>query len=372
MTARVPYLAGLARRVAGPETGTAGSGGDRGPDRTAPSLRPAPPLFADPALPLDGLLELRGTEGRYPDPLADDPAEQADLGSWPVTPGEPRPPVARTGSVPWSSSQAEPLAMPGISVPPATGFPAPEAAWPAADTGAPADLFAAGPGHFGTGTAPRAAGPSPRAPDHGPRAATPGLPAAPVGAPGRGIGAAPTPAAGSRSPTIPARDTTTGAAAAPPATATAPAAATVLVSSRAAGLSAAGEAVLVPASPPAGPADSVPAGSWPAGHATTGPGGASPGGISPEVTGARMAGAGLSGPGRSRRGAPGRVTIGTIEVTVVPPARPAHEAGGRHVASGSRPSVPRAERRSPTSGLAGEHSIPLRDGLRRWYGIAQG
>jgi hypothetical protein len=68
----------------------------------------------------------------------------------------------------------------------------------------------------------------------------------------------------------------------------------------------------------------------------------------------------------SRREAPGRVTIGAIEVTVVPPARP---AGGR---GEPRPApAPAVQPRSaPSPAEAG--GARLRDGLRRWYGIAQG
>jgi hypothetical protein len=59
------------------------------------------------------------------------------------------------------------------------------------------------------------------------------------------------------------------------------------------------------------------------------------------------------------RAQPETVSIGTIEVTVVPPAKPR--------AVPPRP-VPRRER--PPSRLAA--SDPLRDGRRRWYGVAQG
>jgi hypothetical protein len=73
-----------------------------------------------------------------------------------------------------------------------------------------------------------------------------------------------------------------------------------------------------------------------------------------------------AGAGRPAREAPARVTIGTIEVTVVPPARPA-----RGAAEPARvPPLPPAAR--PASPLAETGSARLRSGLRRWYGIAQG
>jgi hypothetical protein len=59
------------------------------------------------------------------------------------------------------------------------------------------------------------------------------------------------------------------------------------------------------------------------------------------------------------RAQPESVSIGTIEVTVVPPAKP------RVV-----PPRPAPRRERPPSRLAG--SDPLRDGRRRWYGVAQG
>jgi hypothetical protein len=77
-------------------------------------------------------------------------------------------------------------------------------------------------------------------------------------------------------------------------------------------------------------------------------------------------------PGRSRREPPGRVTIGTIEVTVVPPARPAHGAGTPPRIAPPLPAelLPAGHRAAPRFAEAG--TARLRDGLRRWYGIAQG
>jgi hypothetical protein len=75
------------------------------------------------------------------------------------------------------------------------------------------------------------------------------------------------------------------------------------------------------------------------------------------------------GPGGSARGsaAPARVTIGTIEVTVVPPARPPQSA----TEPARVPPLPPARRHS-ASPPAEAGSARLRGGLRRWYGIAQG
>jgi translation initiation factor IF-2 len=68
-----------------------------------------------------------------------------------------------------------------------------------------------------------------------------------------------------------------------------------------------------------------------------------------------------SGPSR-KPGAPARpgVSIGTIEVTVVPPAPPL-------------PEPPRTQAAHPVAKLAESAGTGrLRDGLRRWYGTAQG
>jgi len=63
-----------------------------------------------------------------------------------------------------------------------------------------------------------------------------------------------------------------------------------------------------------------------------------------------------------------RVSIGTIEVTVVPPAAPTPAAGTVRTPAQTAPSRSRAG-----SALAlSPGSDRLRDGLRRWYGIAQG
>lgn len=65
--------------------------------------------------------------------------------------------------------------------------------------------------------------------------------------------------------------------------------------------------------------------------------------------------------------APPRVTIGTIEVTVVPSARFAHGTPG------PAPAPPAGAPPQPATPLAEEDTAwPPPDGLRRWYGIAQG
>jgi hypothetical protein len=76
------------------------------------------------------------------------------------------------------------------------------------------------------------------------------------------------------------------------------------------------------------------------------------------------------GPAGAARGsaAPPRVTIGTIEVTVVPPAPPPFgPAGPAQVAP-----EPLTTRPPAASPLAEDRSARLRGGLRRWYGIAHG
>lgn len=63
-----------------------------------------------------------------------------------------------------------------------------------------------------------------------------------------------------------------------------------------------------------------------------------------------------------------RLSIGTIEVTVVPPARPAPPAS--NVPPPALGALSRS--RSGTMLDASPGSDPLRDGWRRWYGTAQG
>jgi hypothetical protein len=153
-----------------------------------------------------------------------------------------------------------------------------------------------------------------------------------------------------------------------------------------------------PAAPPSGPGTAVPAGSRPgqraddagtsvargaAGHREPGAGRATAPDRPRELTPVRdlmpppasrtgpatMPGTEPGEPYREPR-APGRpyLSIGTIEVTVVPPAPPA--AAGRE-AQPSPPVTPRWSR--PPSLLASSAGRDrLRDGLRRWYGTAQG
>lgn len=73
-----------------------------------------------------------------------------------------------------------------------------------------------------------------------------------------------------------------------------------------------------------------------------------------------------TGPGRRRPpvGRPAQVSIGAIEVTVVPPAEPA--------APQSTPPERRDRPRPVSAPPAFSGADRLRDGLRRWHGIAQG
>jgi hypothetical protein len=63
-----------------------------------------------------------------------------------------------------------------------------------------------------------------------------------------------------------------------------------------------------------------------------------------------------------------RVSIGTIEVTVVPPARPVLPADRIQPAA----EAPRGRPRFPSASTESADAGRLRDGLRRWYGTAQG
>jgi len=152
-----------------------------------------------------------------------------------------------------------------------------------------------------------------------------------------------------------------------------------------------------PTAPPSGPGMAAPAGSRPgqrddagasvarggAGHRGPGAGRATAPGRPPELAPVRE----LMPPPASRAGpatmpgpepgepyreprAPGRpyLSIGTIEVTVVPPAPPA--AAGREAQP--PPPVTPGWSRPPSLLASGAGRDSLRDGLRRWYGTAQG
>ena len=71
---------------------------------------------------------------------------------------------------------------------------------------------------------------------------------------------------------------------------------------------------------------------------------------------------------KPRAAGPPRVSIGTIDVTVLPPAPPAPPAPG------IRPPAQAARgwTRPPSLLAATAGAGRLRDGLRRWYGTAQG
>ncbi len=70
---------------------------------------------------------------------------------------------------------------------------------------------------------------------------------------------------------------------------------------------------------------------------------------------------GLPRPGTDR---PPRVSIGTIEVTVLAPAPPASHA--------VPPPLARSPIERPSARAADAGGRRLQDGLRRWYGTAQG
>jgi hypothetical protein len=83
-----------------------------------------------------------------------------------------------------------------------------------------------------------------------------------------------------------------------------------------------------------------------------------------------LSGSNSGGSGQAPRGsAQARVSIGTIEVTVVPPARPA-AVPAREIEPPAH--APHARFRPPSLLAASAGAGRLRDGLRRWYGIAQG
>jgi len=85
----------------------------------------------------------------------------------------------------------------------------------------------------------------------------------------------------------------------------------------------------------------------------------------------RPAAAGTEPAGRPRDPRPSgqpRVSIGTIEVTVLPVAPPAREAGPKQPPAAAVPGRPRPA--APVA--AGMTADRLQQGLRRWHGIAQG
>ncbi len=88
---------------------------------------------------------------------------------------------------------------------------------------------------------------------------------------------------------------------------------------------------------------------------------------SPANEAIEQSGSGPGGSGRPGGAAWPQVSIGTIEVTVVPPTRPEPAAGVQPPAraAGSRS-------RDGSGAAAGAGSDRIRSGLRRWYGTAQG
>lgn len=319
MNAQVPYLAKLARRAAGP----------------AP-LQPGRPLFPGTAYLAGRLLAAddgenlpRGRAGRA-DPAAR--AGRADAIATPAGPDRPGLTAVRTGSVSVPRAQLTQAAAAQQTTSAPAGHTAQQM------TSAPA-------GHTAQPTEPRPPGPVPSASAHPPASAARGWP--------------------------------------PQAPASVPSWETPVELTRPAELAAAaGQAGTRSTAPPA-PLAGSPA-SWPgqasaatanrdqgpsAAAATTGKIPALP----PPALAPRPdeptepTGPGLFGSRQQLPGGPGpdRVSIGTIEVTVVPPTRPGAE---------SRPGVQAPRGRPRPASLLAAHggTSRLRDGLRRWYGIAQG
>lgn len=304
MSAPVPYLARLARRAAGP----------------AP-LQPARPLFPGTAY-LAGRL------------LAADDAENLPRGR-----AGSADPAARAGSADAIATSAGPD-RPGLTAVRTSSVLVPRA--PQAQAAAAAQTTSAPAGHTAAPTEPQPPGPVPSASAHPPASAARGWPPqAPASVSSRG-----TPVELTRPAELAAAAGQGGTrSAAPPGQLNGPPAswpgqARAATADGDQGPSAAAAATgKVPALPPPALA--------PRPDEPTGPG--------------------PFGPRQQLPGAPGpdRVSIGTIEVTVVPPARPG---------TGSRPGAraPRIRPR-PASLLAADGGTSrLRDGLRRWYGIAQG
>jgi len=304
VSARVAYLARLAGRAAGP----------------AP-LQPARPLFPGTAylagrlLAADDAENLPRRRAGSADPAAR--AGSADAIATPAGPDRPGLTAVRTGSVLAPRAQQAQAAV----AQPATSAPA---------------------GHTAQPTEPRPPGPVPSASAHPPASAARGWPPqAPASVPSWGTPVElPRPAelasaagqAGTRSAAPPAPLT------GPPASWPGQASAATADSDKGPSPAAAATG-RVPALPPPALASRP--------DEPTGPG---PFGSHQQLPG---------GPG------PDRVSIGTIEVTVVPPPRPGTESrpGGQ---------APRGRPR-PASLLAAHGGTSrLRDGLRRWYGIAQG
>jgi len=388
MTAQVPYLAGLARRAAGPTPlqpprplfagaarlpdrrqagedspdsprGRAGDAAARGfPPAPGPRLsageQPAAPLIA----PRRGApaSQRYGAENRAGDvPAPTGPAVRAGTAGGPAAPAQPD----RPGPAP--VTLGPPIAAPGqpahtAAAPRATPAPA----RPGAQPGKP--LPAAGPVSPADGPVTPAAAASGRPPGAsaiGSPWATPVELPDPAGRPPATGGAGTQPAAAPASPP--------GAAPGPPPPGAAPGPPSGRPRPAAAGIDQRQPGGAGSQQAP-GRGDSIgelgPARAAVAGHLQP----ASHPALAPRPD--ELAGPDRFGSRQRPPGGPGsaRVSIGTIEVTVLPPARPTLHPGE----SRSPAPVPRGRSRPPSLFGTTAGATRLRDGLRRWYGIAQG
>lgn len=378
---QVTYLAGLASRVASAQP----------PLRLQPaqapgSLQPPRPLFAGPAYCLDG----------PQDPALDQSLDRAlGLGLDPAPgPGDnfrhqdglagtSGSETAETAPTRWAGF---PLAEAATQGPPARPGTRAHGSTPAAEAPGPSGAHPSGlhpsgtgpstsrPSGVAPGTAP--SWPAPMAPGPSwpgsPQAATPRTSASRDRAPRAGV-AGSTSGRGAESSQVMTVEDTDG----PDADAGAPAAASLLATGRPLAAPGSGPGRAEATGP--GPAARLLARDWPWGapvelpaahrkHGSTVQGPAGTAGTVRDLL--PPAGTEHAGPSRSRREPPGRVTIGTIEVTVIPSARPAHGAGTPpQITPPPTEPLPAAYPAAPRFAEAG--TARLRDGLRRWYGIAQ-
>jgi hypothetical protein len=374
MRAQVPYLARLARQGAGPEAlrppRQLFPGGAYSP--AFPAGRPdglaAAPRDAVPAGP--AAMPPRRAEG----PSASQPAAARSPRTWPDplrgTPAEPLPAPAETGheatapagtggragpdgrsgrspapaTAPGHRNPA-PLPQEGASSPAHLAAAQPPRAWPGALWGTPVELprpaaLPLVPGHTQD---PRASGPGP-----GPAAPVPGTGTGRPSGPGRGQQDR-----GHDSGDIGIRVTSSARTAAAPDLSPAPVTAGAGPSPAPAG------AETGPSAAPAARGDHF---QVPLAVSDLAP---------PPAEAPRPATSGTGPAGRLREPRPSgqpQVSIGTIEVTVVPAPSPARELGPKQPPAAAAAGGPRSA--GPVA--AGMTAGRLQQGLRRWHGIAQG